>query len=278
MDTKRTDIKIGSQDWPLLSFEERDLILQSRIDAYEAAIAARGGKRPKREGYILERIATIENLRMADIHAQDGKVQKNRYIRRHNKRAEADLRKLQLMILTLRFPPANYKSDVVKTDYGKVRLIVKRNYYPWRILEHAIMEIVMPIIHRRLITDSVACIKGRGLHFGVKRLKKMMRLNPDLRWFWKCDYKKYYQSIPHDAIESALREKIKDENFFDMARLVLFTYDSDEEIDNILHNEETQKRNANWFIHKPAPGCACSMRHRPHHEGEAPAKRISPIL
>lgn len=277
-DLRRFDIKIGSRDWEKLTPDEIDEILQARIEACESAIAERGGKRPKREGFVLERIAEIGNLRIADMHAQGGKVKKNRHIRRHNKRAEKDLRRLQLMILTLRFPPANYKTDEVITDYGKLRVIVKRNYYPWRILEHAIMEIVMPIILRQLITDSVACIKGRGLHFGVKRMKKMLRLNPELKWFWKCDYKKYYQSVPHDAMEDSLRKRIKDENFYEMIRLALFSYDSGEEIEMILNDEEKKKRNANWVIHEPAVGRPRRMRNRPHNEGEMPVQRLPPVL
>lgn len=252
MDPRRLDIAIGSLYWHTLTPQEIDSILKARVDAYESAIEARGGKRPKREGFVVERIAMMDNLRIADAHAQDGKVKKNRYIRRHNKHAEEDLRKLQLMILSQYYPKANYKTDEIITDYGKIRVIVKRNYYPWRILEHAIMEIVMPIILSMLILDSVACIKGRGLHFGVKRMKKMLRLNPDLKWFWKCDYKKYYQSIPHDVIEDGLRKRIKDENFFMLIRLALFSYDSGEELVIVLEDEEKKKRNANWVVHEPA--------------------------
>ena len=267
-DPRRPDIAIGSLYWHTLTAEEIDRILKARVDAYEAEIAARGGKRPKREGYVAERIAMMDNLRTADAHAQDGKVQKNRYIRRHNKHAEEDLRRLQLMILTQNYPPANYKTDEIITDYGKLRVIVKRNYYPWRILEHAIMEIAMPIILRMLIIDSVACIKGRGLHFGVKRMKKTLRLNPELKWYWKCDYKKYYQSIAHDVIEESLRRRIKDENFFMMIRLALFSYDAGVEIETILNNEEEKKRNAHWVVHEPANRRTRSQRARPQDEGD----------
>ena len=277
-DPRRLDIAIGSLYWLTLTPEEIDSILKARVDAYEESILTRGGKRPKREGYVVERIAMMDNLRIADAHAQDGKVQKNRYIRRHNKHAEKDLRRLQLMILTQDYPSANYTTDEIITDYGKLRVIVKRNYYPWRILEHAIMEIVMPIILKMLIIDSVACIKGRGLHFGVRRMKKMLRLNPDLKWYWKCDYKKYYQSIPHDVIEDSLRRRIKDEKFFIMMRLVLFSYDSGAEIELILKNEEKKKRNANWILHEPASGCARSLRARSQNEGGLPVQRLSPIL
>ena len=71
---------------------------------------------------------------------QDGKVKKNRFIRRHNLHPEEDLRALQLMILTLDFPAPDYSVMRVKSDAGKVRDIVKQKYFPWRILHHAIMR------------------------------------------------------------------------------------------------------------------------------------------
>lgn len=95
MNIGRSDI-----DWKSLSHNEIDRIIAERIEADNKRIEANGGKKSKRAGYILERIAEINNLREADKEAQDGKVKKNRFIRRHNLHPEEDLRALQLMILT----------------------------------------------------------------------------------------------------------------------------------------------------------------------------------
>ena len=116
MNIGRSDI-----DWKSLSHNEIDRIIAERIEADN-----------KRAGYILERIAEINNLREADKEAQDGKVKKNRFIRRHNLHPEEDLRALQLMILTLDFPAPDYSVMRVKSDAGKVRDIVKQKYFPWR--------------------------------------------------------------------------------------------------------------------------------------------------
>lgn len=121
MNIGRNDI-----DWRNLSHDEIDRIIAERIEADDRRIEASGGKKPKRVGYILERIAEINNLREADREAQDGKVKKNRFIRRHNLHPEEDLRALQLMILTLDFPAPDYSVMKVRSDAGKVRDIVKR--------------------------------------------------------------------------------------------------------------------------------------------------------
>lgn len=269
---------IGSAEWAGPTPGETDAILARRIAAYEEGISARGGKRPRREGYVLERIADIHTLRRADSNAQSGKVRLNRHIRRHNSRAEQDLRALQLMILTLSLPEARYTADEITSGGGKTRAIARRDYFPWRILEHAIMEVVMPIMLRHLINDSVACIKGKGLHYGVRRMRRMMRLNRDCAWFWKCDYKKFYQSVPHDVIEAALRRRIKDENFFKLVRLALFSYESGADTEDTLRDEETKKRRANWVVHQPAAGCIRGQRGGPPHEGDGGREVLHTVL
>ena len=127
MNIGRSDI-----DWKSLSHNEIDRIIAERIEADNKRIEANGGKKAKRAGYILERIAEINNLREADKEAQDGKVKKNRFIRRHNLHPEEDLRALQLMILTLDFPAPDYRcrkgSRYCQTEIFPVAYIAPCNY------------------------------------------------------------------------------------------------------------------------------------------------------
>ena len=232
--------------------EEIDLVISARIRMYEESVK-RNGKEPVREGYVIERIAAIGNLRMADNLAQAGKVKINRYIRRHNLRKEEDLRALQMMILTLNFPEPEYTSDEIKSDAGKIRQIVKQKYFPWRILHYAIMLVVGPRLYRHLIYDTFACIKGKGLHFGVKRMKMFLRRYPEYRFVVKTDFKKFYQSVPHRTIEQAMRKRFKDENFIRLLHVALFTYDSGEELIKILEDETSRKkRSTHWGFNKSA--------------------------
>lgn len=208
---------------------------------------------PKRVGYILEKIADMDNLRAADKMAQAGKAKKNRHIRRHNERAEEDLKALREMILTLQFPEPNYTPLIVHNDSGKTRHIDKQRYFPWRILHHAIMRVVGPDIYKSMIADSFACVEGKGLHYGVKRLKMMLRRYPEYRWFWKTDYKKYYQSIPHDRILESFRRKFKDERFIRLMEIAILNYDSGQEIIDILDEEQRQTaRDSHRRIHQSA--------------------------
>lgn len=207
----------------------------------------------KRKGYIIEQIADMDNLRCADREAQQGKVQKNRFIRRHNERAEENLLKLREMILNLDFPNPNHTSMIIETDAGKKRNIVKQPYYPWRILHHAIMRVLEPDLYKNYIHDTSACIKGRGLHYGVKRMKMFMRRYPQYTWFFKTDYKSFYESIPHEVIINSLRRKYKDEHFVKLIEIAILTYDSGQETIDKLYNEK-EKRRANRLLYQSATG------------------------
>lgn len=203
----------------------------------------------KRYGYILEQIADMENLREADKTAQAGKVKKNRNIRRHNLRAEENLQKLRHMILTFDFPESKYVTMTIRGAH-KERTIAKRSYYPWRILDHAIMRVIGSTLHKTLIEDSFSCVKGKGLHFGVKRMKRMLKENRRSDWFCKTDLKKFYESIPHDLVISMLRRKFKDERFIALIEKVVLSYESNVEAE--LQDEENKKRRCDWSVHKSA--------------------------
>lgn len=223
---------------------------------------------PKRKGFLIEQIADMDNLREADRNAQAGKVKKNRYIREHNEHAKDDLEALREMILTLKFPEPDYSIMSLVSDAGKRRDIAKQRYFPWRILHHAIMRVIGDDIFNNLITDTSACIKGKGLHFGVKRMKMFMRRYPEYKWFVKTDFKKFYQSIPHEVLLNGLRQKFKDERFIKLIDIAILSYDSGEEFIEILENEELRKeRCTDWSIHKPATRKLHSKSNRPLVQG-----------
>lgn len=235
---------------------------------------------PKRIGHIFEQIADMDNLRAADKEAQAGKVKKNRYIRRHNLRAEEDLRMIQEMILTLSFPDPGFSDMVVHNDSGKERKIARQNYVPWRIVHHAIMRVIGPDLYRNLIADTFSCVPGKGIHYGVKRVKMMLRRYPEYKYFWKADYKKYYQSIPHEVAMQALRRKYKDEKFLKLVEIAIFNYDSGQVILDMLDDERQKRsaRSAHRRVSKPDNRKLLCQQDRPSHEGGPALQVLSPVL
>lgn len=203
---------------------------------------------PKRKGYILEKIADMDNLRAAaDDSQRGGKTSRNFYIREFNADRENKLRELQKMILTLTFPKPDYRVTKRVVDCSKTRDIVLADYFPWHVLDHAIMRVIEEDITGSLITDSCACIKGKGLTFGVQRVKKALRLSSDHVFFVKTDFKKFYESISHDLVMRELSRRYKDKRFLELVDKYVLNYHSD--VDKELEDER-RKRTANRSLYK----------------------------
>jgi len=77
---------------------------------------------------------------------------------------------------------------------------------PDRIVHHALMQVVEPIWTGLFISDSYACIRGRGLHAGSRRTMEFVRRN---KYCLKLDISKFYPSVDHDILFKIIRKKIK---------------------------------------------------------------------
>jgi len=230
---------------------------------------------PKRKGYILEKIADMDNLRAAaDDSQQGGKASRNFYIREFNADRERYLRELQRMILTLDFPKPDYRVTKRVVDCGKTRDIVLADYFPWHVLDHAIMRVIEKDITGSLIMDSFACIKGKGLTFGVQRVKKALRLY-DGQFFVKTDFKKFYESISHDLVMRELTRRYKDKKFLTLVDKFVLNYHSDVEKDL---EDERRKRTTNRTLYKSAACKRVDQRDRSSCQGETSRPSLLPLL
>lgn len=220
----------------------------------------------KKIGYIIEKIADEENLRLAGRKAQrGGKAKRSFQIRSYNRHEDERIVELRNMILTLDFPEHRSRPLVRKSDRGKIRKLDDEDFFPWKIMSHAIMQVIEPIVNKKMIADTSSCIKGRGCLYGVKRVKKIMRRYPDMTWFSQSDCKKYYQGISPEYMEKVLRHYFKDEKFIKLMNICVFDYYCGEEIEKSIEDERAKKeRSANWRVHKRDDWEPRPQRDRPH--------------
>jgi retron-type reverse transcriptase len=74
-----------------------------------------------------------------------------------------------------------------------------------RVVQHALVNHVEPILDRQFIFDSHACRTGHGVKLAVDRFIKFSKKN---RYCLKCDIKSYFFTINHDILKSLYREKL----------------------------------------------------------------------
>jgi retron-type reverse transcriptase len=91
----------------------------------------------------------------------------------------------------------------------KEREIFKLPYFPDRIVHHCIMQILEPIWKTTLIRDTYSSLKGRGVHDGLRRVKKAMKNPISTMYCLKFDVRKFYPSVDHDILKTIIEKKIK---------------------------------------------------------------------
>lgn len=163
----------------------------------------------KRIGNLYEKIISIENLLAADRKAQKGKSYQYG-VRLHNKNAKDNIIKLHDLLKTKTYKTSSYQ--VFKVYEPKEREVYRLPYFPDRITHHAIMNVLEPIFVSTFTADTYSCIKNRGIHLLLKKLKSVLSNSDDTTYCLKLDIKKFYPNINHDILKSLLRKKIKDQD------------------------------------------------------------------
>lgn len=167
----------------------------------------------KRIGNLYQKIISIENLKLADEKARKGK-QKTYGVRMHDKNREKNILALHEALLTKTFKTSEY--DIFTIHEPKEREIYRLPYYPDRILHHAIMNVMEPIWTSLFTADTYSCIKGRGIHGVVNKMKRVMKDVEHTKYCLKIDVRKFYPSIDHDVLKQLIRKKIKCKDTLDL--------------------------------------------------------------
>ena len=165
--------------------------------------------RMKRKGNLYPLIYDMNNLRRAHYNAQMDK-QKYLEVRRVNENEEKYLTELQQMLINKTYHTSEY-TTFIKRDQRKERLIYKLPYFPDRICQWAVLQIIGDYLIRHMITHTYSALKGRGIHRAVLDIKKEIREDPEgMKYCLKLDVKKYYPSIDHDILKEKYRRLFKD--------------------------------------------------------------------
>jgi len=173
-----------------------------------AQIRHKAGEKMKRYGNLYSSIYDIDNIVLAHKNASRGKswyeevkmVGKDPYY-------YAD--QIHWMLREKTYKTSKYEI-FERNDTGKTRTIYKLPYYPDRIVQWAVLQVIEPVFLRNLIYDTYSALPGRGIHFGLRRLQEALKDKQGAKYCLKFDVKKYYPSIPHSNLKTALRRKFKD--------------------------------------------------------------------
>lgn len=157
----------------------------------------------KRHGNLFKEIVHPDNLYLAYTKARKGKRWQN-VVQEFEKDIDGNLTRLHKMLCAKKFTTSNYRSKTIHEP--KKREIYILPFFPDRIVQHALVQVLEPIWDNLMINDSYACRKGRGMHQGSRKVMNHVRR---YKYCLKGDMSKFYPSIDHDILMKILEQKIK---------------------------------------------------------------------
>lgn len=109
------------------------------------------------------------------------------------------------------------------------RRYIESSAFENRIIHHAIHSLLEPWLDPLFYEHSYACRTGRGSHKAMFVLKGWLK-NPDLKYYLKCDIKKFFPSINRQVLISILHRVIGDEKLLRLLERLILTAPSDQGI------------------------------------------------
>jgi hypothetical protein len=162
----------------------------------------------KRINNLFDKIISLDNLILADKKARKGKL-KQLDVKRHIKNEKQNLESLHELLKHKKYETPAYK--IFKIVDPKEREIFRLPFRE-RIVQHAIMNILEPLLTPMFVTNTYSCIKGRGILKASMDLRKYLKDVEGTKYCLKLDIRKFYPSVNNKTLKLLIRQKIKDKD------------------------------------------------------------------
>lgn len=97
-----------------------------------------------------------------------------------------------------------------KNEDKKIRKIYKPPYFPDRICQRAIIQVIEPYLMRTLTDDTYSALPGRGVERARRKMVRALKTDPkNAVWCLKIDISKYYPNINIEKLKLKYRRLFK---------------------------------------------------------------------
>lgn len=162
----------------------------------------------KRYGNLFERIVDINNIVRAHLNARKGKT-KDKEVRRVDRDILGHCVKIRQMLIEKAYTTSEYHIFEIE-DNGKHREIAELPYFPDRIIQWAVMQVIEKVFLKHFIPTTYAALPGekkwnkklkkhissRGPHAALLKLRQYVENDPSgTKYCLKLDIKKFLSLI-----------------------------------------------------------------------------------
>lgn len=158
-------------------------------------------KRGKNRKLRIEQVYDRGNLMQACRAARKGK-NRHKGVRIFDQDAEANIDRLQRELKEGTFRTSEGHECIRRCPCGKERLLHKLPFYPDHVEQHALMQVIMPTLEKSLYVDSSASVKGKGIHYAMRRTARWIDEHKSAGriYYAKLDFVKFYHKIDQQRI------------------------------------------------------------------------------
>lgn len=150
---------------------------------------------------LFEGIVAFENVLSAARKAAKGKREERSVLTFYN-HFEENLWQIISELRSKTYAPGSYKTfSIYKSKPRQISAAPFRD----RVVHHALIAVVGPILERTFIFDTYANRTGKGTHKAIERYQHYLK---KYDYALKCDIRKYFPSIDHEILKSLIRRKI----------------------------------------------------------------------
>lgn len=191
-----------------------------------------------------DKFISKENFEIACENSQKHGKKKQAQIVAFNKNREENLKKVRQLVIDGKFHTSEYRERTIYEP--KERTIYILPYAPDRIVQHAVMNILSPILLSKMIDNTYSCIVGRG------QIKASLKCSEYVRKYdycLKCDIRKFYPSINQIKLSEMLHRIIKDDKFMAVVDDIIFSFkDKEKPLKNIPIGNYTSQWLGNYYL------------------------------
>ena len=128
---------------------------------------------------------------------------------------EVRLARLARALETGSWRPGGYRLFAIREP--KPRLIAAAPF-PDRIVHHAVHRVLAPLLCRRFMPESFACLPGRGSHRAVLSFQQGLRRHA---WLVRLDMKRYFLEIRWEILLSIIGRSVRDSELLALLEIIL---------------------------------------------------------
>jgi retron-type reverse transcriptase len=164
----------------------------------------------KRYGNLYEHVCEFENLHKAYLKARRCKRYRSEVLR-YTSNLEENLTTLRNDLVSHTYKQGKFRTFAI---FEPKQRTIKALPFRDRVAQHAVNNVIEPLIDKRFYEHSYACRVGKGMHLASSNLtewiRDMSKRGAIKLWALKADIKGYFASVDHAILKKALARIFKD--------------------------------------------------------------------